>query len=297
MISQVDNSINGFCQQKVPDFTPLGGSRPDAAVVACATVGLYTGGAGEGVVLPHDVLAAALGALCAPLRVRHVANLRGREAHFKCHAVTVQLHTTDDDVLEALESVSAGMRGGLSLTVLLEESVTELHSFLDDWAAVGQVDLTQTSLRCIGDFFLSNCMHLTTVILPASLTEVGEGFLGECMSVLSVDMQHTALHTISEAFAYNCLSLTSVLLPDTVTEVAGRFLLGCHKIQRVDLSHTALHTIGEAFAIHCSKLTTVTLPDTVTEIGVKFLGECGHVEVTSASTAVQAAAAEHNTQS
>ena len=38
----------------------------------------------------------------------------------------------------------------------------------------------------------------------------------------------------------------------------------------------------------------MVLPDTVTEVGSEFLYKCGRVEVRSGSTAVQAAAAEHN---
>ena len=60
------------------------------------------------------------------------------------------------------------------------------------------------------------------------------------------------------------------------------------------MGHTALQQVGEYFAFDCQSLTTVVLPDTVTEVGKVFLTECGRVQVTSGSTAVQAAAAEHN---
>ena len=60
------------------------------------------------------------------------------------------------------------------------------------------------------------------------------------------------------------------------------------------MGHTALHTVGRYFASGCKSLTTVVLPDTVTEVGTVFLSRCGRVEVTSGSTAVLAAASEHN---
>ena len=50
------------------------------------------------------------------------------------------------------------------------------------------------------------------------------------------------------------------------------------------------------FALGCKNLTTVVLPDTVTEVSSEFLDECGRVEVRSGSTAVQAAASEHNAE-
>ena len=60
------------------------------------------------------------------------------------------------------------------------------------------------------------------------------------------------------------------------------------------MGHTAVHTVGAWFACRCVRLTTVVLPDTVTKVVAHFLDWCGRVEVTSESTAVQAAAAEHN---
>ena len=61
------------------------------------------------------------------------------------------------------------------------------------------------------------------------------------------------------------------------------------------MGHTALHTVGAGFATYCGRLTTVVLPDTVTKVGsFMFLSLCGRVGVTSGSTAVQLAAAEHN---
>ena len=48
--------VSRFCTACVPDFTPLGGSRPDAAVVACVAVWKEEEEAEEDVVLPPDVL-------------------------------------------------------------------------------------------------------------------------------------------------------------------------------------------------------------------------------------------------
>ena len=146
--------------------------------------------------------------------------------------------------------------GGLSVTVVLEESVTELRdSFMvgwkagqEPWCALGRIDLRRTLLRRIGFYFLCNSRYLTSVTLPPSLTKVGHVFLGRC-----------------------------------------------HRLQCVDLRHTALHTIGGYFAAECSRLTSVVLPDTIIKIGKwGFLDGCGRVEVTSGSTAVRVAAAKHN---
>ena len=57
-------NLHHFCRVNVPDFTPLGGSRPDAAVVACVAVWKEED-VKEDVILPPDVLDTSLGC-CVP---------------------------------------------------------------------------------------------------------------------------------------------------------------------------------------------------------------------------------------
>ena len=316
MSSQCDNATNSsnshintiidipkFCRTYAPDFTPLGGSRPDAAVVGCAAVWMEDEEEAEkDVILPPDVLDTALAMLCAPLIITHVGDLRGREAHFGRHAASVRLRNTQRAVCTALQEISAETpEGGLSVTVELEESVTELGSmFLSTLAtgkehpAVGRVDLRRTSLQSIDNNFIRSCKNMTAVTLPRSLTEVKGYFLVGCDSLQCLDMRHTALLTVGDGFASSCDNLTTVVLPETVTKVGEEFLMRCNIIKRIDLGRTALHTVGRDFACACCSLTTVVLPDTVTTVGDGFLSRCGRVEVTSGSTAVQIAAVTHN---
>ena len=276
---KVNNRIHlpKFCTLIAPEFTPLGGSQPDAAVVACAAVWMEDEKEEEKrekeeekreekeeeekeakkddvtpLPLPPDVLDTALAMLCAPLIVTtHAGDLLGREAYFRCPTAVVHLRTLDTHVLKVLGKMSADMTwGGLSLIVSLEESITELPKDCFKWIALGRLDLRQTSLQSLGGSFLACCFELTSVTFPPSLTEVGGGFLG-----------------------------------------------ACYNLQHVDMGHTALQKVGGGFANDCRNLTSVVLPDTVTEVGQWFLVKCNHVvEVTSGSTAVQAAAAEHNTE-
>ena len=283
------------CKLSVPGFAPLGGSRPDAAVVACAAVGLYTGGLPEGVVVAFDVLDTALAVLCAPLIITHVRDLRGREAHFGCPAASVRLRTTDEDVFQALERISVDIpEGGLSVFMSLEEWVIELPDhWMQMWPAVGQVDLGRTSLTTIGDSFLAYSRNLAVATLPPTLTGVGGGFLWGC-KIQHVDLSRTSLQRIGDSFLGECPNLTAVTLPPSLSEVGRGFLGGCNSIRHLDLQHTALNIIGPWFLANCSNLTSVVLPDTVTHVGRGFLYQCGRVEVTSGSPPVEAAAVEHN---
>ena len=232
--------LRRFCTETVPDFAPLGGSRPDAAVLACVAVWEEEEkGAEADVILPPDVLDTALAMICAPLIVKHVGDLRGREAHFMSHTASVILQSIDEEVMGELKRMTVKMLwGGLSVAVELQSSITEIcqDGFMLEWDALSQLDLRRTSLQRIGDRFLNRCQYLTAVALPLSLTEVRFGFLAGC-SLRYVDMRQTALHTVREFFAVRCLRLTTVYLPDTVTEVGRGFLSGCGHVEVISGSN------------------------------------------------------------
>ena len=255
--SSSTTQLNVFCTTKVPYFTPLGGNRPDAAVVACVAVWEEEEEeAKEDVILPPDVLDTTLGMLCSPLKVKKVEDLRAREAYFDFPTASIRLYTLDAEVEEELKKMTTHMpNGGLSVMAVLGGEVTrmrdnfmeETHNYAYNWQALGGLDLRRTSLESIGSSFLEGCRNLTTVTLPPSLTEVGD-----------------------------------------------RFLRGCTRLQRVDMGHTALQTVGRCFANFCDDLSTVVFPDRVAYVGGFFLLDCGHVEVKSESTAVKEAAEAHH---
>ena len=267
--------LEHFCINTVPDFTPLGGSRPDAAVVACAGVSLYTDGLPGDVLLPPDVLDTTLGMLCAPLIVTHAGDLLGREAHFRCATLSIRLRTTDPGVLKGLRTISVGMEG-LSAAFQLDESVTLLPNGVMDepWPSVTSVDLQRTYIRGMGDEWLTRCANLTSVTLPASLSEVGDDFLSACPQLQHVDIRHTRLPRVGCRFLRFCTTLTFLALPSSLTEIGDDALWSCRLLECVDLRCTSLHHIGSDFLCGCIRLTSVELPSSLIELGDKFLRSC-----------------------
>ena len=241
-----------FCKVRVPDFTPLGGSRPDAAVVGCAVMSLYSGGLAEGVIVAPDVLDTALAMLCAPMMISHRDDISNQKAAFECHAVSLRLSTTDDVVMQRLRSMNEDGSCKLMVVVRLINSTDAVpEAFMSKFNCVTRIDLKGTVISKIGNSFAAECPRLTAVAFPTTLTEVGNGFLR----------------------GYNELQILK--LPDTVTAIGDSFLegctkhLGCNQLQAIDLNNTALQRVGRSFASRCRKLTTVALPDTLTVAGDK----------------------------
>ena len=289
--------LQQFCIATVPDFTPLGGSRPDAAVVACTAVSLFTDGLiPRDVILPPDVLDTGLAFLCAPLRVTHTEDLLGQEAAFRCPAMSVSLHTIDTDVLQGLRSLADNASCKLTVMMKLSDSVAALpDELMSGWESVTCIDLKRTAVQSIGDSFADGwpgvtdytlghncpkqCSNVTQVDLPATLTVIGNRFLAACKRLQVIDLKHTLLQSVGNDFASHCPNLMEVALPHTVTVIGDYFIQNCDRLHVIDLKNTALQRIGERFAFHCLNVTTVALPDSVTEIGDGFLQYCHSVPV------------------
>ena len=101
----------------------------------------------------------------------------------------------------------------------------------------------------IGDSAFYNCVNLTSVIIPDSVTIIEGDSFEDCSKLESVTIPNSVTSFGSDAFR-NCRSLTSVTIPDG--------------IKKIDVG------VFE----NCSSLTSISIPDSVTSIGWYAFGGC-----------------------
>ena len=75
-----------------------------------------------------------------------------------------------------------------------------------------------------------NCSSLTSVVIPDSVTSIGEYAFYNCDSLTSITIPNSVTSIGSEAFYY-CYSLTSIVIPDSVTSI-GRDAFFCYTMRR-----------------------------------------------------------------
>ena len=129
-----------------------------------------------------------------------------------------------------------------------------------------------TSNDVIGSYAFSGCSGLTSLTLPAGITEIGfQAFYG-CRGLTSLTLPDGITSIGSYAF-YGCGRLTSLNLPAGITSIGSYAFYGCSRLTSLTLPDGITEIVNDAFS-GCSGLTSLTLPDGITKIGNHAFIDC-----------------------
>ncbi|MBQ7856579.1 MAG: leucine-rich repeat domain-containing protein [Alistipes sp.] len=120
-----------------------------------------------------------------------------------------------------------------------------------------------------------NGLEITELVIPDSVTEIGECAFYECSGLTSVTIPDSV--TSIGDYAFNrCYSLTGITIPNSVTMIgSGAFVL-CTSL--VDMTIPgSVSTIGSFAFKSCTSLTNVTICDGVTSIGGGAFDGCSNL--------------------
>ena len=123
----------------------------------------------------------------------------------------------------------------------------------------------------VGSF--ENCIFLEEVVLPDTLSSIGDWAFNGCRSLTSITIPDGVTYIDNRAFSY-CSSLTSITIPDGVTFIGDYAFCGCDSLTSIAIPDSVTFIGDEAF-YGCDSLTSIAIPDSVTFIGDWAFFDCG----------------------
>ena len=116
------------------------------------------------------------------------------------------------------------------------------YTLLDPTFIGTEYDYNTDELIRLGAIF-ADCTQVTEVVIPDSVTSIGEGTFSNCTSLTSVTIPNSVSYIGNQAFS-NCTSLTSVTIPNSVTTI-GSFAFGqCSSLSSITVEATTPPTLG-----------------------------------------------------
>lgn len=124
--------------------------------------------------------------------------------------------------------------------------------------------LIPNSVSNIGEGVFSSCFSLQQVILPDTITRIEDETFSWCTSLQFVKMPQS-LSSIGDGAFYECSNLQNVVFPKTLTFIGHRAFSWCTSLEQVVLPDALESIGGEAFS-HCG-LKQIVIPNSVYSFG------------------------------
>ena len=128
------------------------------------------------------------------------------------------------------------------------------------------------SVTNIGDYAFKGCISLAEVVIPNSVTNIGKFAFSRCKSLRNIIIPDSVTSIGNNAFGW-CKSLTSLVIPNSVTSIGDWTFSGCSSLSEVVIPSSVTSIGGWTFK-DCGSLSTIVIPSSVTSIGESAFSGC-----------------------
>ena len=134
-------------------------------------------------------------------------------------------------------------------------SIRKGTKIICDWAFgwskfIGRRSLTSLvipdSVTNIGDYAFSGCSSLSSVVIPDSVSCIGSGAFKNCSSLSSLVIPDCVTSIGNYAFAY-CKSLTDIVIPNSVTSIGDNAFRHCSSLSSLVIPESVVNLNGNPF--------------------------------------------------
>lgn len=132
-----------------------------------------------------------------------------------------------------------------------------------------------SSVTKIGDYAFSGCNELNSIHLPSGVKDIGKGAFQACWKLTSVTIP-SGVTRIKDGLFHACSGLKSIMIPSTVTEIGDYAFSDCKVLASIDIPSNVTSIGREAFS-WCSGLNSIKIPSGVKSIGDSAFFVCYYI--------------------
>lgn len=140
-------------------------------------------------------------------------------------------------------------------------------------------------IKVIPSHACEGAAHLTTINIPASVTQINNDAFKRCTALTSCVIPDTVTSMGTNAFAY-CSSLKNIILPATITRLSGQIFKDCSSLETISIPNTVTRIDGRTFQ-NCTSLQSVNIGSSVEEIGEYAFEGCSELETVELPESLQ----------
>ena len=129
-----------------------------------------------------------------------------------------------------------------------------------------------SSVTSIGDSAFSSCSSLSEIVIPSSVTSIGDGAFSSCSSLSEIVIP-SSVTSIGDFAFYCCDSLSEIVIPSSVTSIGDSALYRCDSLSEIVIP-SSVTSIGDSAFSWCSSLSEIVIPSSVTSIGDNAFSWC-----------------------
>lgn len=165
-------------------------------------------------------------------------------------------------------------------------------------------DITYT-VASIGRWAFDDCMFLTSITIPSSVTTIEQCAIMHCSKLISIIVEsgntiydsrdncnaiiETATNTliascknttitnsvtsIGDYAFYYCSGLTSITIPNSITVIGNYAFADCYSLTSANIGNSVI-SLGNGVFSGCDNLTSIIIPNSVTTIGNYTFQDC-----------------------
>ena len=141
-----------------------------------------------------------------------------------------------------------------------------------DWCRSLSEIVIPSSVTSIGDWAFSGCDSLSEIVIPSSVTSIGDSAFSSCDSLSKIVIP-SSVTSIGKGAFFRCHSLSEIVISSSVTSIGDGAFYGCDSLSEIVIP-SSVTSIGEGAFFRCVSLSEIVIPSCVTSIGDSAFSYC-----------------------